>query len=125
MSLVYESGPVIFYERPISAGATDWFHFTFGGVTVDGVTVVPSSLSAGEIVTPDPAFVVNQGLVVEGPTFYATRDELGTNRVHASVWSARIECTGSSGTMDVSVVYSTSILRQDITRTMMIPIRAT
>ncbi len=124
MTYIHRSEPVIMRRDPIDSDSTDWFYWTLGGVTDDeGNVVYQPWLRPGEAVTSVDALIVN-GTVREGPTPYANREEHETGYTHTAVYGVKAQPSigANEGRMNVTLRITTSEERENIDKTISVPV---
>ncbi len=121
---IHRGAPVVAYDSPISSTAEDVFYVILGGAyDAEGNEVYPPDLGPLEIVTTAEAIITN-GNLIEGPTPFASVVEPASDLELRNVYAIKAGPTIAShaGYMTVSLRYSTDAGRNNINRSIQVPV---
>lgn len=121
---MHQGNEVIFDEYPVDPDSTEVYYFVLGGLfREDGSQAYPPALADGEAVTQVSA-IVDNGDLIAGPAYYDELDQPRYRYTGRIVYSIMAKPTIASftGQMRVTLRYSTTLGRENIDRTAVIPV---
>ncbi len=125
MPYIHKGSPVTLHGDPIDPDSSDWFYWILGGITDGSTEVAAPFLASGEAVQGTPTALAVNGTIDDGPTLYATRTGLKDGYTYTTVYGVKATPTATSGTMELTLRFTTTADRTNLDKTIRIPIRET